>query len=152
MDIRTRHLMTIDLQGQLPPHDLGETPYGRRRIVPIIGGSFQGKRLSGVVLPLGADWALIRRDGVFDGDVRALLRTTDNVLVSFAYSGHVHSPSSGLASFLSREGTPADLYYRMAGRFECASNSSCGWLNNIVTVMHGGPTPVGSKYEVFEVL
>ena len=39
-----------------PAQEVGETPHGRRRIVPITGGSFRGERLSGRVLPGGADW------------------------------------------------------------------------------------------------
>lgn len=150
--IRTRHLTTIRFQGQFPPHELGETPYGRRRIVPIIGGSFEGERLSGSVLPVGADWALIRRDGVFDGEVRSVLRTHDGALIAFSYLGRIHSPTEGLEGFLTRTKIPADLYYNMSGRFECATDSPYAWLNDIVTVMRGIASPVGSDYEVHEVL
>lgn len=52
------------------PRDLGDTPRGRRRIVGITGGRFSGERLSGRVLPGGADWQLIRADGVADLDAR----------------------------------------------------------------------------------
>jgi hypothetical protein len=76
VQITTRYLMKIELRGQLPALDLGETPYGRRRLVSIIGGAFSGERLSGSVLPFGADWALIRRDGALDADVRAVLLTS----------------------------------------------------------------------------
>ena len=47
-----------------PPQELGETPRGRRRIVPITGGSFRGEKLAGRVLPGGAHWQFIRADGV----------------------------------------------------------------------------------------
>lgn len=43
-----------------PVRDLGATPLGRRRIIGITGGKFTGPRLSGRVLPGGADWQLIR--------------------------------------------------------------------------------------------
>ena len=33
-----------------PPIDIGEGPHGRRRIIPILGGTFTGERLSGRVL------------------------------------------------------------------------------------------------------
>lgn len=150
--IATRHLTTIRFKGQFPPHELGETPYGRRRIVPIIGGSFEGERLSGTVLPVGADWALIRRDGVFDGDVRAVLQTHDGAVIAFSYQGRIHSPTRGLEGFLTRTDIPKDLYYAMSGRFECASDSPYAWLNNITTLMRGFAAPTGSDYEVHEVL
>ena len=52
------------------PQDLGDTPQGRRRIIGITGGRFSGERLSGRVLPGGADWQVIRADGVADLDAR----------------------------------------------------------------------------------
>jgi hypothetical protein len=42
-----------------PPLDVGETPAGRRRIVPITGGSMNGPMLYGHVLPGGADFQLL---------------------------------------------------------------------------------------------
>ena len=53
-----------------PPHELGDTPQGRRRIIGITGGSFAGARLAGRVLPGGADWQVIRVDGVAYLDAR----------------------------------------------------------------------------------
>jgi hypothetical protein len=152
MDARTSHLMSVKFTGAFPPYDLGETPLGRRRLVPITGGTFRGERLSGEVVPFGADWALINRNGVFDADVRALLRTDDGVYISIRYTGKVHSPSGRLGMMLERKGIPPDLYYRMSAQFECATNSAYGWLNNIVTILVGTPVPGGSDYEIFEVL
>ena len=50
--------------------ELGETPQGRRRIIGITGGRFSGERVSGRVLPGGADWQLVRPEGVADLDAR----------------------------------------------------------------------------------
>ena len=63
------------------PQELGETPQGRRRIINITGGSFRGERLSGKVLPGGADWQVIRADGVADLDARYTLEPTDGALI-----------------------------------------------------------------------
>jgi len=52
---------------------LGQTPYGERRIIDIQGGTVEGPRLNGKVLPGGADWLLVRADGVGDLDVRGIL-------------------------------------------------------------------------------
>src|SRR5262249_34881846 len=43
---------------------LGNTPYGERRIINILGGTVEGPRLNGKVLPGGADWQVVRTDGV----------------------------------------------------------------------------------------
>ena len=42
------------------PRDIGTTPRGTRRFYPAIGGSFEGPRLRGEVLPDGGDWPLLR--------------------------------------------------------------------------------------------
>ncbi len=61
--------------------ELGDTPLGRRRIIGITGGQFFGERLSGRVLPGGADWQVIRGDGVADLDARYTLETSDGALI-----------------------------------------------------------------------
>ncbi|MCW5770100.1 MAG: DUF3237 domain-containing protein [Rhodospirillaceae bacterium] len=154
MDLKLRHLMTVELDGVLPPNELGETPFGRRRIVGIAGGRFTGERLSGKVLPVGGDWALIRRDGVFNIDVRALLEADDGTLISFNYTGRWHASPEEMARLLRREGDLAtgDYYYRVNAVFECATSSRYNWLNNIVTVASGRPKIFGSIYDVHEVL
>lgn len=37
------------------PSEIGVLPQGRRRIIPIEGGAFEGPRIRGQVLPFGAD-------------------------------------------------------------------------------------------------
>lgn len=36
--------------------EIGTTPHGTRRIIYVTGGSFEGPRLKGEVLPGGGDW------------------------------------------------------------------------------------------------
>ncbi|MGZ3274693.1 MAG: DUF3237 domain-containing protein [Caulobacteraceae bacterium] len=47
-----------------PVIDMGDSPLGKRRMIPITGGTFVGPRLRGKVLPGGADRQLVRKDGV----------------------------------------------------------------------------------------
>ena len=47
-----------------PPMELGEVPKGRRRIIPILGGTFEGPNIRGKVLAGGADWQIVRADGL----------------------------------------------------------------------------------------
>ena len=58
-----------------------DTPHGTRRIIPITDGTFTGPKLKGTVLPGGADWLLIRPDGVREIDVRVTLQTDDGHLI-----------------------------------------------------------------------
>jgi hypothetical protein len=54
-----------------PPLDLGEVAEGRRRIVPLLGGSFTGRELNGTLLSgASADWQIVLSDGTALGDIR----------------------------------------------------------------------------------
>jgi hypothetical protein len=76
------HLFTLALDVDPNMTDVGETPYGRRRIATVKGGHFEGKELKGTVLPApGGDWLLQRRDGILMLDVRLSLKTHDDHLI-----------------------------------------------------------------------
>jgi hypothetical protein len=63
-EINTRFLFTLALKIQVS--SLGDTPYGRRRMFYFDGGSFDGPKLKGKVLPGGGGWVADRprrRDG-----------------------------------------------------------------------------------------
>src|SRR6476620_10631840 len=75
-EINTRFLFTLALEIQVS--SLGDTPYGRRRMFYFDGGSFDGPKLKGKVLPGGGGWSLIRRDDVMEVDARLILETNDN--------------------------------------------------------------------------
>ncbi len=47
-----------------PIQDLGQTARGHRRIIDILGGEVHGPRLTGEILPGGADWQIVRPDGI----------------------------------------------------------------------------------------
>ena len=55
------------------PLDLGLTPHGRRRIIPVLGGHFEGPGIRGRILPGGADWQILRADGAAELDARYTL-------------------------------------------------------------------------------
>ena len=53
---------------------MGVTPLGERRVVNILGGTFEGPEMRGEVLAGGADWQLARTDGVLDLDAHYALQ------------------------------------------------------------------------------
>src|SRR5262245_46456872 len=83
----------LELRVQLgPPLELGQTALGRRRIVPIVGGTFEGPDLKGKIVPGGADWQLVRHDGVAEIDARYTLQTDKGQLIYIRNGGFRHAP------------------------------------------------------------
>lgn len=120
-----------------PPQEHGETPRGRRRIISITGGSFAGERLSGAVLPGGADWQIVRADGVALLDARYVLRTGDDALIYVVNTGVRRGPPDVLAQLARGDAVdPALYYFRTTPVFE-TSAPQYAWLNDIVAVGSG---------------
>lgn len=133
------------------PQELGETPQGRRRIIGITGGRFSGARLSGRVLPGGADWQLIRPDGVANLDARYTLETSDGALIYVRNRGYRHGPADVLKRLASGESVDPGLYYmRTTPRFE-TGDPRYAWLNRIICVASGARRRDAVELEVFEV-
>ena len=108
--LRSELLFTLNITLH-PIQDVGATPLGHRRIVPVSGGTFEGARLRGTVLPLaGADWLLMRPDGVFQQDVRLMLQTDDGALIGMSYRGVRHA-SADVSARLARGEHVAEVRY-----------------------------------------
>jgi len=151
-ELKSRHLFTLTLTLH-PTHDLGETPAGNRRVVPVSGGHFWGERLRGDVLAHGgSDLLLGRSDGSFQQDVRLVLRTEDGAPILMTYRGVRHASPEVSASLARGESVAASEYYlRTAPFFETAS-PNYAWLNKIVTIGVGERQPDSVVYEIFEIL
>ena len=134
-----------------PARELGNTPLGRRRVIGITGGRFAGERLSGKVLAGGADWQLIRADGVAVLDARYTLQTDDGALIYVNNRGYRHGPREAMER-LSR-GEPVDpalIYTRTTPWFETAERRY-DWLNRSIFVGTGARRPAAVEFEVYEV-
>jgi uncharacterized protein DUF3237 len=119
------------------PLDLGDVGKGRRRIVPITGGEFSGLQLRGEVLPGGADWQVLRSDGVAELEARYTLRTDDGVLIYVRNHALRHGPAAVMAALAAGEPVaPRDYYFRGATFFE-SSASRYAWLTKHVVVCTG---------------
>lgn len=135
-----------------PPQELGDSPLGRRRIIPITGGSFRGERLAGRVLPGGADWQVIRTDGVAELDARYTLETDDRALIYVRNFGYRHGPADVMRRLAAGEPVDPSLYYmRTAPRFETGAERY-RWLNRLICVATGARRASAVELEVFQVL
>src|SRR6478672_1574713 len=147
----SRLLMTLQVVVP-PPQKLGAVPLGTRVIAPITGGSFEGPRLRGKVLPGGGDWLLLRPDGVLELDLRITLETDDHALIYMTFLGLRHGPPDAIAALGRGEVVdPARYYFRTLPRFE-TSTETYAFLNRIVTVGVGEARPDGAVHRIDEVL
>jgi hypothetical protein len=149
--IRTRPLFVLRLQ--VPPYYVvGATPGAFRRIGIVLGGSFEGERLSGEVLGGGNDWQAVRNDGCTKLDVRIVLKTTDGALIVMTYQALRHGPRDVMEKLDKGEPVdPASYYFRMNPLFE-TSVERYDWLNRIIALGTGHRLPDGPVYSIFEVL
>ena len=150
-EIKTELLFKVALEVP-PPLDLGETPYGRRRIARVVGGTFEGPKMKGRVLDGGGDWLLLRRDGVLQLDVRIPLETDDKQHIYMTYRGYRHGPKDVIERLNKGEAVDPSLYYfRSTPYFETGSEKYA-WLNGICAVATGTRQASGPVYHVFQVM
>ena len=133
--------------------NIGAVPHGARRTAPLAGGTFEGPRLRGTILPdSSADWQLFRSDGVLEMDLRATLRTDDDALISMSSFGLRHGPSEIIAAIGRGETVdPSTYYFRTMLRFETA-HPGYSFLNRLIAVASGDRRPEGPIYTIHEVL
>jgi hypothetical protein len=132
------------------PLDLGDVVQGRRRIVPLTGGTFTGPDMHGKLLPgASADWQIVLPDGTALGDVRCTLETDAGNLLYVQSHGVRHGSAEVLARLGRGEEVDAGEYtFRTATTIE-TSAPALDWLNNGVFVSVGGRQPGGVIYETY---
>jgi Protein of unknown function (DUF3237) len=134
-----------------PPRSLGQTPWGERRLVAIVGGHFDGPRLSGVILPGGADWQVIHADGMTTVDTRYALQTHDEALIYIATRGVRWGPPETLARIFRGEAVdPSEYYFRIAARLETGA-AAYTWVNQRLFVGSAARSLDAVVYDLFEV-
>jgi hypothetical protein len=134
-----------------PPMLIGTAPYGQRRIIPIIGGTFAGPRLSGRILPGGADWQVIRADGIAELEARYTLETEDGALIYVLNRG-IRCGSKEVMDRLAGGDRvhPSEYYFRTSPLFETGA-PKYQWLHRLVAVAAGERLPGEVLITVYEV-
>ena len=96
--------------------EIGPVSTGIRNIAPITGGTFEGKNLKGIVVPGGAEWQLIRADGIMEVEAKYTLKTDDNALIYVMNNG-----------IINLQELPPTGYARTCPKFE-VSHDKYTWL------------------------
>jgi hypothetical protein len=129
----------------------GATPIGERRVINILGGTVTGK-LTGKILPGGADWQFIRADGAAHVEARYTIQSDSGALVLVNSEGVRHGPPEVLARLMTGEVVDPQLYYfRTCMRFE-TGDKELDWLNRIIAIARGQRTKNAVILDVYEVL
>ena len=151
MTLILRHVCDIDVSVG-PIRDLGPTPHGRRRIIPILGGSVKGEGLEGEVISGGADWQYVRNDGVLELEARYSIRTSDGAEIAITNRGLRRAAPEIMDRFSRGESVDsAQVYFRTAPVFEAPAGPH-EWLNRSVFVATAARFPDKVQIRVFEVL
>jgi len=149
--MKLEHLVTYhaDLKEAV---DIGQGPSGLRRILDVTGGTFEGPKMRGTLVPSGGDWILTGADGVGRLDVRATFRTDDGAYVYVQYYGNIvltDAVNEALAA--GKETDYGDTYFMTQPRFE-TGDPRYAWLNAVTAVGEGRVVPGGVEYRVYHVV
>jgi hypothetical protein len=134
------------------PTVVGEVPNGTRRIIDILGGTFEGPTLKGSVRPGGADWQIIRADGFTEVDARYTLETEAGDLIYVSNLGIRHAPPDVIRRLNAGELVDqAQIYFRSVPKFETAA-PELQWLMRSIFIATGERYPNGVVIKFWRVL
>jgi len=145
------HLLTYraDLK---PPVEVGKGPFGTRSVFDVTGGSAEGPRLRGKLLPSGGDWLLLDEGGIGRLDVRGTFETDDGAHIYVQYFGVLEMNEKVLGALGKGEATDnGDSYFMTQPRFE-TGDPRYAWLNRVVAVAEGRVLPNAVEYRVYELV
>jgi hypothetical protein len=130
--------------------DVGNVAQGRRRIVPLSGGTFAGPELNGTLVPgSSADWQIVLPDGTALGDIRYTLQTDHGDLLYVRSHGVRHCSAEVLARLARGDDVDASEYvFRASTQIETAGHD-LDWLNKGVFISVAGRQSGGVIYEVY---
>ncbi len=134
------------------PVEVGATPGGIRRLVPITGGTAAGDGWSGRVLPGGADFQVLPDERSAQLDARYAVELDDGTRL-FVENTALRAGSAADIAALGR-GEPVDparIYFRCWPRLRAPLESPLGWVNERLFVGTGEREPRRVRVDVFVV-
>lgn len=132
-----------------PPVNVGQGPLGVRQIFDVTGGTFEGPKLRGTILPSGADWLQVGSDGIGRLDVRATFATDDGAHIYMQYFGVLDFAAVAEKLARGEEIEFGETYFMTTPRFE-TGDARYAWLNRIVAVAEGRAGTGWVEYRVYQ--
>jgi hypothetical protein len=134
------------------PIQIGDTPDGTRRIIPILSGTIQGPHIRGHILGGGSDWQVRRSDGVTVADATYGIETDDGAIIQIRNRGLRHGPADVMARLASGDIVdPTTYYFRTAPEF-IAPLGRYAWLNDSIFVCTGARYPDAIRLWVWRII
>ncbi|NBX54245.1 MAG: DUF3237 domain-containing protein [Betaproteobacteria bacterium] len=135
------------------PVEVGMTPSGLRRMIPITGGNVTGPLLNGRLLPGGADFQLILADGTQAHlDARYVMELSDGSRVFVQNTAlRVASAENSLRIMRGQPVDPQAVYFRCQPRLE-ATSPDWSWLNESQFIGTGQRAPDGVFLSFYKVV
>jgi hypothetical protein len=126
------------------PVEVGQTPAGLRRMIPITGGTVKGARVNGKVLAGGADFQLILNGGTQAHlDARYVIELDDGSRVFVQNTAlRVASLENSLRIMNGQPVNPDEVYFRCQPKLE-ATTPEWAWLSESQFIGVGRRAPDG---------
>ncbi len=124
-----------------PVVEQGEVDSGRRRFIPITGGTVSGPALNGTVMAGGGDWQVVMPGGLTSIEARYFLKATDGTVIEVTNPG-VRTAAPEVIEKLAKGEVvdPSAYYFRTTPRF-MVKNGPHSWLRRKVFVARGIRNP-----------
>jgi hypothetical protein len=123
------------------PIEVGRTPQGMRRIIPITGGTARGNGWTGRVLNAGADFQRIVGDTLAELQAQYVVETDAGDRLYVHNTAIRHAPADVTARLIAGEKVdPAQVYFRCLPRLETGSEAFA-WVNDRLFVGTGVRLP-----------
>jgi hypothetical protein len=135
------------------PVEVGHTPAGLRRMIPITGGTVTGPRLNGKVLAGGADFQLILGGGTQAHlDARYVIELDDGSRVFVQNTAlRVASLENSQRIMNGQPVNPEEIYFRCQPKME-ATTPAWAWLSESQFIGTGRRAPDGVFLSFYRVL
>ena len=134
------------------PIVVGDLGHGIRRIIPILGGEVRGEGMKGTIFPFGADFQVIRPNGLTELEAKYAFEMDDGAIVYIENLGIRFGPKELLDRIAKGEIVdPASIYFRSVPKFETGAEKY-RWLMQNLFVGVGARYPDRVEIDVHQVL
>jgi hypothetical protein len=149
--LQTRYVFSLAIKVSTPIV-AGETGWGLRRVIPILGGEVRGPGMHGTIFPCGADFQIMRPDGFTELEAKYAFQMDDGAIVYIENIGIRFGPKEALDRIARGEIVdPALIYFRSVPKFETGSEKYRRLMENLFIGV-GARHPDRVELDVHQVL